>query len=489
MRDDELRTHLTASNPWWQAAATGAPTDAWQSSHRLLAARSRSDLGYRADVLDDVAHGQITDRLVVLTGPRRVGKSVALLDTAVALCGRTDVDPRQVIHIPCDEFKPQDLRRSLTLARELTRVVDRIQQQHRIWLLDEVTVVDGWTSTLKSARDGTAFGDDTVVVTGSRWSDSGDIEGHLLAGRAGTVSGRRIRHLHPMDFRAFLVATRPALARPAAVHPSELQSAAVVRTLEELAFDLDAYDLAWQDYLTAGGFPRAVFEHVTNGLVSDTYVRDLAGWLRRDLQDDTPVDSLALLLDTLTTRSSSPLNVTGTAQHLGYTADVFRRRIARLVSSFAAIWCPQRNDNGRTVAGAQAKLYLTDPVLSWLPSRLRTGCETPAFTTLTEATLAVALARSIDDLDEGRWAANDTIGYSRTASSNEIDLAPVTVPTTAGQAATTPIESKWVGTGWRAEARVLVAKHEGGIVATKSILDLEHSTWAVPAPLVALLLE
>ncbi len=488
MRDDELRTHLTASNPWWQAAATKTSTDAWQSSHRLLAARSRFDLDYRTDVLHDVAHGPVTDRLVVLTGPRRVGKSVALLDAAVALCRRGDVDPRQVIHVPCDEFRPQDLRRSLTLARELTKVVDRSEPRRRVWLLDEVTVVDGWTATLKSARDGTAFGDDTVVITGSRWSDSGDIEGHLLAGRAGTVPGRRIRHLHPMNFRAFLAATRPTLARPDAVHPGELQSPTVALALEELAFDLDAYDLAWQDYLTAGGFPRAVFEHINDGIVSDTYVSDLAGWLRRDLQDDTPADSLALLFDTLNARSASPLNVANTGKHLGYTSDVFRRRVSRLVTSFAAIWCPQRNDHGRTVAGAQAKLYLTDPVLAWLPSRLRAGCAQPDFTTLTEGTLGVALARRIDQLDEGRWAGNDTIGYARTASSNEIDLAPVTVPTTAGQTATTPIESKWVGTGWRTEARVIEAKYACGIVATKNILDLEHPAWAIPAPLVALLL-
>ena len=107
---------------------------------------------------------------------------------------------------------------------------------------------------------------------------------------------------------------------------------------------------------------------------------------------------------------------------------------------------------------------------------------------LSEATLAVALARRIDDIQEGRWTVNDTIGYARTASSNEIDLTAVAAPTSAGPAWTTPIESKWVGTGWRSEARVLEAKHGAGIVATKSVLDLDHPTWAVPAPLVALLL-
>ena len=113
------------------------------------------------------------------------------------------------------------------------------------------------------------------VVTGSRWSDAADIEGHLLAGRAGTVPGRRLRHLFPMSFRDFLAATRPELVRPEAPLPSELQSPTVAATLDEIAFDVDAYDLAWQDYLTVGGFPRAVFEHVTDGAVSDAYLRDL----------------------------------------------------------------------------------------------------------------------------------------------------------------------------------------------------------------------
>jgi uncharacterized protein len=100
----------------------------------------------------------------------------------------------------------------------------------------------------------------------------------------------------------------------------------------------------------------------------------------------------------------------------------------------------------------------------------------------------VAFARCIDNIQEGRWTVHDTIGYSRTASSNEIDLIPVVAQTPAGMAWTTPIESKWVGTGWRSEARVIEAKHAAGIIATKGILDLENPTWAVPAPLVALLL-
>jgi hypothetical protein len=50
------------------------------------------------------------------------------------------------------------------------------------------------------------------------------------------------------------------------------------------------------------------------------------------------------------------------------------------------------------------------------------------------------------------------------------------------------MESKWADAHWRAEARTIEGRYESGILATKSLLDLGHRAWAVPAPLVALML-
>jgi hypothetical protein len=148
-RDDELRSLLTGSNPLVAGGGNESVTDRVGVIRRLLKKRAESDLGYRADVQSDVASGPLTDRLGVLTGPRRIGKSVVLLDAAAALCRR---------------------------------------------------------------------------------SDGADIGGHLLAGRAGTVSGRRIRHLHPMNFRALVTATRPIVALP----PAALDEATVDAALAVL---------------------------------------------------------------------------------------------------------------------------------------------------------------------------------------------------------------------------------------------------------------
>jgi uncharacterized protein len=490
VRDDEIRRILAQANPWWQAAAQGGDPAAWQTAHPLLRDRAGLDLGYRSDVLDGIAAHQITDELVVLTGPRRVGKSIVLLDLAAALCGRPDLDPRQILSVPCDGFASRDLRRVLTLGREMTRVVDTGEAPaSRVWLFDEITSVSGWTAVLKAARDGTPLRSDTVIATGSRWSANDDVEGNLMTGRSGTHPSRRVRHLLPMSFRAFLAATRPEIARPEQVHPAMLQSNDVAAELEAYRFAVDDYDLAWQDYLSCGGFPRAVAERRRLGEVSDPYLRDLAGWLRSDVDRDAPPESIPLLLEGLAQRSTSPLSMREAAADLGYKGDAFQLRLQRLVSGFAALMVHQHTDDGRRVPGSQSKVYLTDPLLAWLPKRLRAGCDAPSMTALTEACIGVALARAIDHLDEGRWASGDTIGYVRTGSGNEVDLGPISVPSPAGTLRTAPLESKWVDANWRSEARVIEGKFGRGVVATKSILDTTSTVWAVPAPMVALLLS
>jgi hypothetical protein len=103
--------------------------------------------------------------------------------------------------------------------------------------------------------------------------------------------------------------------------------------------------------------------------------------------------------------------------------------------------------------------------------------------------LAVAIARAVDNTEPGRWIANDSIGYIRTGQNNEIDFAPVPIRSAGAVAATTPIESKWVSGRWRREALTVENKFGRGIVATKDIIDTTHPAWALPTPLVALLLE
>ena len=486
MRDDIIRARLVESNPWWKAAASGIDPQAWAETDPVLRARTQFDLGYRPTILSDVAIGPVDDKLVIVRGPRRVGKSVLLKDTITALCQRSDVDARQVIYLATDTMKAADLNRVAVLGRDLTRSIDPAP---RVWLLDEITSIRDWTATLKYLRDNTALSDDTVICTGSSWDHSAEVERDLLAGRAGRTSTRRLRLLLPMTFREVIAATDRAIPAPVPVAPWDIQNANVRAALDQAEFFTEQLDLAWQSYLTSGGFPRAVGEHHRDGSVSDAFVGDLVAWLHREVDPDEPADSVALLLAELTRRSTSPLNRTDTAQLLGYpNRQLFDRRLSRLVDSFAALWCHQIDDIGARIAGSQSKLYLSDPVLAWLGSRTRAGLPSPDFTQLTENAIGASMARAIDNLQPGRWHSEDTIGYARTTSGREVDLAPSPVPTASGRAVTTPVECKWVTQGWRGEAKVIEGRYHHGIIATRNIVDHAHAVWAIPAPFLALLL-
>jgi predicted AAA+ superfamily ATPase len=487
MRDDQLRERLRDRNPWWRAAATGDDPLAWMETDQLLRARTAYDLGYRSGLLDDVADGPIDDKLVVLRGARRVGKSVLLKDTAARLCTRADVDPRQLVYVPTDGMRASDLSRVVKLGRELTR---SLGEMHRVWLLDEVTGLRGWTQALKYLRDNTELGADTVVCTGSSWDREAEVERDLLAGRAGTSTRRRSRILHPMSFRDVLTAAGRQIPLPAALPPWELQDDVARDLADSLELFVDDLDLAWQAYLTSGGFPRAVAEHHKTGEVGEPFLRDLAAWLHRDVDPEAGEDSVPKLLSAIERRCTSPLNRRTLAEDLAYgSRQTIDLRLMRLVRTYAAIWCHQVDDDRRRVAGAQSKLYLCDPLLAWLPSRLRAGLPHPDFTRLTEASLGAALARAVDDLEPGRWEDDDSIGYLRTGGGKEIDFAPVVVPTPSGPTHSVPIESKWVSSGWRAEARVIEGKFSAGVVATRTVLDSSNPAWALPAPVVAILLE
>lgn len=195
------------------------------------------------------------------------------------------------------------------------------------------------------------------------------------------------------------------------------------------------------------------------------------------------------MLAELQMRSTSPLVRAHVAEALGYAnRQTLDLRLNRLVHTFAAIWCHQVDGSGARTSSNRAKLYLADPILGWLGSRPRSGLPEPDFTHATETAIGVALARALDAGEPERWTTNDSIGYLRTGSGNEVDFAPVPARGPGGPMMTTPIEVKWVSTGWRFEAKGIEGKFGHGLVATRTITDLTKKSWAVPAPVLALLL-
>lgn len=481
VRDDELRQWLRERNPWWRAAVPGADPLGWVRADVTLRGADALGIDYRPPILADVQPGG----LYVVRGPRRVGKSVALKRFAADLLDRADLHPSQVIYLTVDEFDTRAFRRALRLGRELTPAAATLP---RFWLIDEVTAVAGWPAVLKSARDDTSLAHDTVVVTGSSAHGLNEARRALGAGRVGPARDP-FRLLLPMSFRDFAAAVGRELPGLPAIGAAVTQSQELRDTLTGVVPFADELDLAWQAYCEVGGFPRAVGEFRRSGTVSTEFGTDLVAWLSADVTPDNPPESTLRLLSTLGQRMSAPLNARSVAQATGLSRERLTTRLHRLLATFGAFTCPQVDDEGAPIAGAQSKTYLIDPLLARLPSLVEDGFPVPELPVISEAALAATIARAAERAHPGRLLDGRAVGYARTAAGGEVDFAPMPIRIDTVAQSTTPVESKWVSDGWRPGARAIEGKYGRGFVATKNILDTAHAAWALPAGALALLLE
>jgi uncharacterized protein len=478
MRDDELRALLRERNPWWRAAVVTGSAAKWADHDPTLRMAAQSGIDYKPNILDDVG---ADGGLRTLRGPRRVGKSVALKRLAERFCAHED--PTRLIYFSADGMRTQDLRRAFAMGRALTPTAG---SQPRLWLIDEVTAVPGWEQLVKELRDNTELADDGVVLTGS--SAAGFEEAIRALGAGRTRTPRPFRTLLPMTFADTLAVAVFSVELPDSLSPDQLQSEAARDIILALTVVVDELDFAWQAYLESGGFPQAVAERHRSGDVGTVFAQDLQSWLASDVVPGELGDSVSDLLRAIHARSGSPLSVIATAEALHMTRERFRGRLDRLVSSFGAIWCHQANEHGERIIGSQSKLYLIDPLLARLPNLLDSSADSPDFTRSSEAALGVAVARSVAALHPERLLEQRAVMYLRTTNS-EIDFAPLPISAAGQVAITTPVESKWVEHNWKSEARTMSAKYGRGILATKNITDLSGDVWAVPAPIVALLLN
>jgi predicted AAA+ superfamily ATPase len=473
MRDFERRQRLLDSNPWWREA------DGWQlHDPDLREARLNALRSYDPRPLDGIQPGS----LYLLMGPRRAGKSVAMKRAIEGLLVERSFDPRRIVFCPCESLNIQDLRRIVKLADDLA---PGLEPESRYWFFDEITYVSGWATALKELRDQTSLRSGCVVATGSSGAKLRDAQGEL-GGREGEAGG--VRLLLPMGFRAFARELYPTLAANLPVQVfalSDLQSEAMRRRLEPLAVYVDDVALAWERYLSIGGFPRAVADALGQVDVQPGTANGLWNVLAGDVlhvgsMSDRDVKAF---LQCLVACMGSPLNVAGIAKSLNIGArNTVDSRIDRLCASFYA-WRAATTHDGVAVAhAAQSKLYFIDPLIARLPSLRDRSIAAPDVTYLSEQQLGVCLLRSIARTDHLPILDEAAVLVQRNPRTGaEIDF--------VGPLLHTPIESKYVSQKWRKERKALDEHYGRGILATRDILDVGEEIWAVPAGLLAWMVE
>lgn len=471
MNVDDIDAELSAANPWWRDAG------AWQQSDLQLRAARRSALAYDPRPLDDLTTGG----LYILRGPRRVGKSTAL-KRLIERRLEAGAPPRSIVHMSVEGRSAQDV---VDLVRRANTAWLQGDPGQRLWVIDEITAVEGpWPEHVKRLRDSDPhFSADTVILTGSSAARFDEARKHLAGRRHGERSDRTLFQMGFRDVCRTSGLEVPDLPRatPASLGDPEF----IGEVVDAVRPWLQALIDAWDRYLVVGGYPQAVASALTHGPGAAD------GELHDALWDVIYGDALAgsglsqtqtqAMLRSLTASLGSLYSVGGLASEIDVAHRTANARLDALRRAFIAF--PVHREQGLAPRpGAQAKWYFTDPRLARLASEFGAGSP-PDRTALSEQQIAVALLRALEAESPGAAVRHDALLYYRSRTLAEIDFVSPAFPATC-------VESKFVNRGWgRAFQTIEASGRACGIVATRSGTQRHDGGWALPAGLVAYLIE
>ena len=468
MNEGQLHQLLQVSNPWWR-------TPDWEQQDAQLRSVGRRFTYTPAPLADIQPNG-----LYLLRGPRRVGKSVEM-KRAIAQLLAQGVTPRRILYASCDGLTPTDLR---TLVITGKTIATRTVQEPRYWFLDEVTSITGsWAEDVKWLRDSQFMADDCVVLSGS--SGRGFQEAtKALAGRRGNAQASD-RVLLPLPFRSFCATLGVALPDCPTVHPSQLLAAIQGGAADDLLPWLNELVGTWEIYLHVGGFPQAVDDYLRTGDVEEGFIRALWDVIRGEaLRTGFTSDGEVLqLMHRLGQNLCSPVNRSAIGVDVGMHHQTVQQRMQALAESYIIWLCYQAQgakDHPAPDATAQAKAYFTDPLLARLPALRNAAFQAPDNSQLSQQQVGGALLRAVTPGDTYFDFSN--ILYARTPTRKEIDFV-------GPRLGSIPFEGKYVDTYPGRDAQTLAAYAGKGVLATRSGVRITDPVIALPASILALLVD
>lgn len=458
---------LADANPWWRDVA-------WAERDVQLRRLAAAPFLYDPQALADLVPGG----LYLLRGPRRVGKSTELKRTIARLLAG-GVSARSIVYVSVEGWAASDLEQLLVQASGLLAG----EPGQGFWFVDEVTATQGsWPAVVKRLRDGNLqFSEDTVVLSGSSATQLEEAT-KALAGRRGRATGtdRVLLQMPFADVARALGTDVPTLGR---LSVSEL----TLDRLDELARAVRPFSpglvTAWERYLQVGGYPQAVEDVVRRGGVAESLTDALFEVVHGDALVRarlSPAQTVAGLRS-LSRSLASTLSVASVANDMDGAQGAVRARLEDLRRSFLAF--PVHREQGLAPRPrSQAKWYFTDPLLATLAARRGAG-GLPDVTALSEQQLAVSLLRSLERESPSAALRHDQLLHYRSATGAEIDFVAAAFDGVS-------VESKYVDRTWgRAFQTIASSPYRVGVVATRSGMRRHDHGWALPAGVLAALLD
>jgi len=347
-----LSSLISFHNPWW---LTG-------QLPQVL------NLPFRRPVFYSILEYLHLDRIIILKGPRRTGKSTLMFQMIHELLQK-NVDPARILYIPFDD--PELTFSFGEILLEFEKQLGReIHQGPAVYcFFDEIQHLENWSGYLKKYHD--KKWPIKFIVSGSSAS--------LIKRDAESLAGRTVEEIIlPFTFYEFLL-----------FHLTETEA----RLLQDLRESADIFKspipaklslierkiaILFESYFSLGGFPGLFDIHeqmlqkklLHEDIIEKVIYRDLVN--RYGIKKPDVLEKLFLYL---VNQSSDILNITSMANSLKLSREAVQDYIRYLRESYLIMLSPRYAPAIETSIRANPKVYVLDAafmqVFSTLPPAKR----------------------------------------------------------------------------------------------------------------------
>ncbi|MGV3552994.1 ATP-binding protein [Rhizobium sp.] len=341
--NEEVYDGMRVENPWWDG------------KRRLLGVENYPERSYLTGFRQLILQRDV-QRSVILLGPRRVGKTVMILQAIDGLL-KQGTKGDHIIYLSVDRPLYGQKRLEQLLALHLQQLEHAAGAP--MWVFfDEVQYVPNWEQELKSLTD---------LYRNIRFVASGSAAAALRRQSQESGAGRFTDYLLPAltfdEFIAFQKDDEPALARLRSFVGNGAEDNAMLRPQ-----DIPYLNVLFEQYLTYGGYPEAVLNaHVQEGMgrfvrediVDKILLRDLPS-----LYGISDTRELNRLFSTLCYNSAQEVSLEKLSQTGAVAKNTLKRYMDYLEAAFLIRTCPRIDNNARAFQRQSAfKVYLTNPSL------------------------------------------------------------------------------------------------------------------------------
>ncbi|QIM68711.1 ATP-binding protein [Basfia succiniciproducens] len=284
----------------------------------------------RETYLQQLIQFKDTDFIKVITGVRRSGKSVLLMQYRDYLQSQ-GVPAENIIYLNFESFDYQWVKNEVDFHQLIKEILPDSKEKI-YFLIDEIQFVDGWQKIINAVR--VSFHAD-IVITGSN--------ANLLSGELATLlSGRYVEiKIYPLSFKEFLLSKNVE-------HHSRL------------------VDKLYSEYEKYGGFPSVVIadevlkETILSGIFDSIVLNDIAH--RASVKDTHTLKSVILFLADNVGQLVNPSKISNTltSERVPTSNHTINKYLDLLENAFLFYKAKQYDIRGKGYLKTNAKYFIAD---------------------------------------------------------------------------------------------------------------------------------